>query len=120
MALYPLAAIRRAMRVQEVILPAMSGEITRRRVAGIFGISARNLRRWKWRYGAHGHDGLLDRRTGQPSTKRAPLTEVAKKAPRRAGLVHKGRPQRLQRQFGGNRVCFPQMVYLDASSQPLA
>lgn len=76
MVTYPPSAVGRAMRVQEVILRAMSGEITWIRAAEILGISARSLRRWKWRYQRWGYDGLLDRRTGRPSPKRAPMEEV--------------------------------------------
>jgi transposase len=76
MRMYPLAAIGRAMRVQEVILRAMSGEITWIGAAEILGISARSLRRWKRRYETYGYDGLLDRRRGRPSPKRAPFGQV--------------------------------------------
>ena len=73
---YPPSAWERAMRVQEVILRAASGEITWIRAADILGISARSLRRWKKRWEEYGYDGLLDRRTGRPSPKRVPFDEA--------------------------------------------
>ena len=73
---YELPAVERAMRVQEVILRAMSGEIRWIQAADILGISPRSLRRWRGRYEARGYDGLVDRRRGRPSPRRAPLAEV--------------------------------------------
>lgn len=70
---YPDAAWERAMKVQEVMLKAISGELHWFRAAEILGMSPRSLRRWRERYEAHGYDGLLDRRTGQPSPRRVPL-----------------------------------------------
>jgi transposase len=76
MKLYTPSAVERAMRVQEVILRAMSGQLSWIRAAEIIGISDRSMRRWKRRYEEHGYDGLLDRRTGRPSPRRAPFEEV--------------------------------------------
>jgi len=76
MALYPSSAVERAMKVQEVILRACSGEITWIQAAGIIGVSPRTMRRWKWRYERYGYDGLFDRRRQRPSPKRAPIGEV--------------------------------------------
>ena len=76
MVLYAPSAVVRVMKLQEVILRAMSGEITWIRAAEIIGISARSMRRWKSRYEEHGYDGLWDRRRCRPSPKRAPLEEV--------------------------------------------
>jgi transposase len=73
---YRLTAVRRAMKIQEVILRAMSGELTWIRAAEVIGITARSMRRWKQRYEREGYDGLLDRRCGLPSPKRAPVEEV--------------------------------------------
>jgi len=64
------------MKVKEVILKAMSGEYTWIQAAHILGRSARQLRRLKGRYKRFGYDGLLDRRTGKPSPRRAPFAEV--------------------------------------------
>lgn len=76
--LYGPTAVERAMKLQEVILRAVSGEISWIQAAEIAGMSARSLRRWKRRYQRVGYDGLLDRRTGRPSPRRAPMAEVEK------------------------------------------
>jgi transposase len=73
---YSQAAMERAMKVQEVILRAMAKKITWWQAAEIIGISDRQMRRWRERYEEHGYDGLYDRRRGQPSPKRVPLTTV--------------------------------------------
>ena len=70
------AAVRRAMKIQEVILRAMSGEISWIRAAQIIGVSDRTMRRWKVRYEEYGYDGLFDRRRQRPSPKRASFEEV--------------------------------------------
>jgi len=75
---YPKAALERAMKVQEVILRAMSGYIHWIQAAEILGISDRQMRRWKVRYEKHGYDGLYDRRRRMPSPKRVPLETVEK------------------------------------------
>lgn len=66
------------MKVQEVILRAMSGQIHWIQAAEILGISDRQMRRWKRRYEIYGYDGLYDRRRKVPSPKRAPLETVEK------------------------------------------
>ena len=76
MPLYSGSAVERAMKIQEVILRAMSGEITWIKAAYIIGVSDRTMRRWKNRYEEEGYDGLLDRRTKRPSPKRVPFKEV--------------------------------------------
>ena len=70
---YPMPAVERAMKVQQVILKAMSGELQWWQAAEILGISCRSMRRWKQRYQQHGYDGLFDRRRRRPSPKRVPL-----------------------------------------------
>ena len=77
-AYYPQPALERAMKVQEVILRAISGQIHWIQAAEILGISDRQMRRWKWRYEKHGYDGLYDRRRKMPSPKRPPLETVEK------------------------------------------
>jgi transposase len=76
MPLYSGSAVERAMKIQEVILRAMSGEITWIKAAYIIGVSDRTMRRWKRRYEEQGYDGLFDRRAQRPSPKRAPFEEV--------------------------------------------
>jgi len=73
-----LPAAERAMKVQEVILKAMSGEIKWYQAAQILGISDRQMRRLKKRYELHGYDGLFDRRRHLPSPRRIPFDTAVK------------------------------------------
>jgi transposase len=73
---YPKAAMERAMKVQDVILQAMAKKITWWQAAEILGISDRHMRRWRERYVEEGYNGLLDRRRGQPSRRRATVEKV--------------------------------------------
>src|ERR1700684_4526421 len=73
---YPMAALERTMKIQEVILRALAKKITWWQAAEIMGITDRQMRRWHWRYKEYGYDGLLDRRVGKPSPKRVPLAMV--------------------------------------------
>jgi transposase len=66
----------RAMRVHEVILRGLSGELTWPQVADILGRSPRSIRRLRWRFEHHGYEGLYDGRRVKPSPKRAPVAEV--------------------------------------------
>jgi hypothetical protein len=70
------AAVERAMKVQEVILRALSGSITWLQAADILGIHTRSLRRWRARYEAGGTVGVYDRRCLRPSRRKAPVAEV--------------------------------------------
>ena len=78
MRLYSEAAMERAMKIQEVILRAMAKKLTWWQAAEIIGISARQMRRWRWRYEQWGYDGLYDRRRGKPSPRRVPLQTAEK------------------------------------------
>ena len=78
MSLYAEAALERTMKVQEVILRAMSGRIEWWQAAEILGLSCRSMRRWKERYQQHGYDGLWDRRRQRPSPKRVPWDTAQK------------------------------------------
>src|SRR6201987_3777878 len=69
---YPRAAMERAMKVQDVMLQAMAKKITWWQAAEILGISDRHMRRWWERYVEEGYNGLLDRRRGKASRRRAP------------------------------------------------
>jgi transposase len=64
------------MKVQEVILKAMSGHLTWLQAADVLRMSPRTLRRLRWRYEQHGYEGLFDRRRKVPSPKRAPFSQV--------------------------------------------
>jgi len=73
---YSQGAVERAMKVQEVILRAIDGQLTWGQAAEILGCSPRTIRRLRWRLQHHGYDGLFDRRRRTPSPKRAPVAEV--------------------------------------------
>jgi len=75
---YPPKAVERAMKIQEIMLRAMSGKILWMQAAEILGLSARQMRRMKNRYEHYGYDGLFDRRRRTPSPRRVPL-ELAEK-----------------------------------------
>jgi len=61
------------MKVQEVLLRAMSGALKWWEAAEILGVTDRTMRRWRDRLEQHGYDGLFHRQRGQPSPKRIPL-----------------------------------------------
>jgi transposase len=73
---YLETAMERAMKVQEVMLQAMSKKITWWQAAEILGVSDRHMRRWRERYEEFGFRGLFDRRRGRPSPKRVPVATV--------------------------------------------
>ena len=73
---YPEPAVERAMKVQEVITRAASGQLTWWQAAEILGITDRHLRRLRDKWETEGYDGLFDRRRQQPSPKRVPLATV--------------------------------------------
>jgi len=76
MGMYPDAAVERAMKIQEVLLRAMSGQISWIQAAEIIGVSDRQMRRWRERLEAEGYDGLFDRRRQRPSPKRVALATL--------------------------------------------
>lgn len=73
---YPMPAVERAMKVQTVILKAISGQLQWWQAAEILGVSCRTMRRWKQHYEQHGYDGLFDRRRRRPSPRRVPVETV--------------------------------------------
>src|SRR5205823_933006 len=73
---YAPALVERTMKVQEVLLQALSGKLTWPQAEEILGWSERTVRRWRLRYQRWGYDGLWDRRRRTPSPRRAPLAEV--------------------------------------------
>ncbi len=72
---YSAAAWERAMRIQEVLLRAISGEWHWFKAADVLGMSPRSLRRWRKHYEEWGYTGLVDKRRG-PSEGRVPLAEL--------------------------------------------
>jgi hypothetical protein len=57
---YPMAALERTMKIQEVILRALAKKITWWQAAEIIGITHRQMRRWHWRYKEYGYDRIGD------------------------------------------------------------
>ena len=78
MALYPVRALERAMKIKEVITRAMSGQINWIQAAEIIGITDRSMRRWRKRLSTGGYEDLLDRRTRRPSGRRISVATVEK------------------------------------------
>ena len=74
--LYAAAAVERAMKIQQVIVRALSGAITWLQAADILGVDPRSVRRWRARYEAGGPVALYDRRRVRPSRRQAPAPEV--------------------------------------------
>jgi len=72
---YTRAAVERAMKVQEVILRALSGRQSWLQVADVLGVSARTVRRLRLRYQKLGYSGLFDRRRRR-CPRAVPLDEV--------------------------------------------
>ena len=72
---YPSGAVEH-MKVHEVIMRALDGQLTWLQAAEILGRSPRSIRRLRHRLQVSGYDGLFDRRRQTPSPKRAPVAEV--------------------------------------------
>jgi transposase len=72
---YSPMAWEQAMRIQDVILRAISGEIHWFQAAEILQMTPRNLRRWRERYERWGYNGLVDQRRC-PSKRRIPLAQL--------------------------------------------
>lgn len=73
---YSDGAMERAMKRQEVILRALSGEINWFRAAEILGMSVRTLRRYQAGLKKWGYEGLFDHRRRSPSPRSVPVEEV--------------------------------------------
>ena len=72
----PAGEVERAMRVREVMLRAITKQITWWQAAEILGVSPRTMRRWKFGYEKHGFRALFDGRKGKPNWRKAPAAEV--------------------------------------------
>ena len=70
------AAVERVMKIQEVMLRALSGEIHWFQAAEILGLSARTMRRYRVGLEKWGYQGLLDRRRLSPSPRSVPVAEA--------------------------------------------
>src|SRR2546425_6289500 len=72
---YTQAAVERAMKVHEVLMQALNGRQPWIQVAEVLGVSARTVRRLRWRYERAGFTGLYDHRHHTPSPRAVPLAE---------------------------------------------
>src|SRR5438105_15412164 len=79
---YASAVVERTMKVQEVMMQAISGKLSWLQAEEILGWQPRRLRRRRLRYQRRGYDGLWDRRRHLPAPRRAPVAEVARIVPR--------------------------------------
>lgn len=73
---YPESEWERAMRVQEVMMRALSGELHWFQAADILGVDVRTMRRWREKFERRGCHALFDHRRQMPSPRRAPAAEV--------------------------------------------
>jgi hypothetical protein len=63
---YPMAALERTVKVQEVILRALAKTISWWQAAEITGITDRQMRWWQWRYKEYGYAGCCIGDWGSP------------------------------------------------------
>jgi transposase len=66
----------RRMRFSSLLDRTVAKELTQEAAAEVLGINVRTFQRWAERFEAEGDDGLVDRRMGRPSSKRAPEQEL--------------------------------------------
>lgn len=66
----------RKMRFEEAYGGWQEGRLTQEEAAWLLGVSERTFRRYIERYEAEGLEGLIDKRLGQVSHRRAPVDEV--------------------------------------------
>jgi transposase len=64
------------MRFSNLLDRTTAKELTQAAAAEVLGINVRTFQRWAERYEAEGDDGLVDRRIGQRSPRRAPEEEL--------------------------------------------
>jgi len=64
------------MRFSSLLDRTEAKELTQEAASELLGISVRTFQRWAERYEAEGDDGLIDRRMGRRSPKRAPEEEL--------------------------------------------
>jgi transposase len=64
------------MRFEELLERWEKGNLSHGEAASALGVSERTFRRWRHRYEEDGTEGLVDRRIGQPSPRRAPEDEL--------------------------------------------
>lgn len=67
----------RIVRITEALGRYRSGELSCLEASEVLGISERHFRRLRDRYEAEGAEGLVDRRLGRASARRAPVDQIA-------------------------------------------
>ena len=71
---YPDSQWERIMKIQDVFVRAYNNKLTWQQAAEILKVDDRTIRRWKQTVEQNGYEGLLDRRTQRPSSRKAPQT----------------------------------------------
>jgi hypothetical protein len=66
----------RTMRFEELYGRQQAGRLTQEEMAEVLNVDVRTARRWTRRFEDEGLDGLIDRRIGQISGRRAPVDQV--------------------------------------------
>lgn len=66
------------MRFENLLDRHERGDLSQLEAAEMLGVSERTFRRWRERWREDGEDGLLDRRVGKASPRRAPESELAR------------------------------------------
>jgi transposase len=66
------------MRFEELYERQQAGRLSQEEAAEILNVDVRTVRRWMRRYEGDGLDGLIDKRIGQVSARRAPVDQVLK------------------------------------------
>jgi LmbE family N-acetylglucosaminyl deacetylase len=66
----------RMARIVDAIGEYRRGELSCMEAAELLGISERHFRRLRDRYEAEGAEGIIDRRRGRASARRAPLDRI--------------------------------------------
>ena len=74
---FVLQEVRR-MRFETLLDRHERGELSQVEAAELLGIGERTFRRWRDRYAEEGREGLVDRRIGRPSGKRAAEAEIGR------------------------------------------
>jgi len=62
----------RRMRFSDLLDRTLAKDLTQKAASEVLGINERTFQRWAERYEAEGDDGLIDRRMGRRSARRAP------------------------------------------------
>jgi len=68
----------RLMRFEALLDRHERGELSQVEAAELLGVGERTFRRWRDRFVEEGRDGLIDRRIGRPSGKRAAEAEICR------------------------------------------